>query len=1154
MEDVVLAYNGLPLRLYTDTYTVANDYYYNTGELWKFDLQIGSATLSFSYYGKTDFKDKDQGKCTPGYYQNSSFYKYKNGGITVEELTSGTVIGTGQKHLFPINIFENNDNWGFKLGTEGDLIKIKRLFPKTPYNEYYYNKYYEFKIKNDPDPNINQPLRYRSPEDYPPVKGNISSSDYSKVDVVLEDRSDTAPEWFYKKNFGDHIAGWGVSEQQKQAFTQHNIFICWKISHCKENVEKLAIESFQTIYDAFDDKTYNNNPAPYDALQLCDRIVGEILLNWGYFYIHSGKTKFNVDPILPTSYSEEYEAIINQYYNSLVNFYINTYYRTAAQIFPNDTGTLKERSDRRIKYLISILPSSAIGIIPIPHRVEILKMLVNNALYNKDELIALTIIKSVTFPDADEFLGLLLSESVKWNNSNVTLFEALYRRIDDRIMFFGEDNRKAYMLTMYMLWFVSSYNPMNSDTDTDELSDTYEGKPVTLKYESELFFGFYMDNMNFVFKSNNIEAQEEKIEVVPTYKEYQSGIRKTWVSVGVYNIYQAITLNEYKDEDVAIKIPLIGLNAAPNGETQALLPLFFLKYIDDRGDKEDLWTGIGLALDVALTFTGIGNITKLRHLRYLSKIGQAWRGAITGSQRVFLVRSAYYSVQGVAGTFEFTASLTQLFRQYYMNGTDCATYHGVVDNNVNDATPEGQIPDELPSASEEAKKAYKRCKAIDNILFWMQMGSLGMDIYASRMIRKKAKELADLGYPPAWDTGQYLELKVRFQQLNNGVDVLGDYENMINLIPSGSVISGKLTTDIDKINFFNDFGMVQRDNAFWAQLTKNSGEAVDNWKQFRNLDITDEITNVVLLADNAKAAKYIAYYGDNNLKSAIASLDRTLRDKFIVQHGGLTPLPGGPGFIKAWTKMTGDALGEFANNVPVLRQFDNMTDDMIDSIVYEMKHDKRGGNVRTLIKESPSDINNVMRPWLQDPAFAYAAKDNTNARWQKWRKSIFAKHKFGLGNKFEKLCNKGLKRRLLPGQSGIYNTVKNKIISLTGKNIDDYELFTGVQLKIGTSENYFVADQLFVKYEKVGKARVIKDIIVVETKLQTATNLSPRQLEALQNATQGFYVRSKKASSKYNKNIKLNQQSEKLKFNGSPTFIKMFDDANGNAINDLSLL
>lgn len=1138
MEDVILTYNGVPVRKSTDSYTVINDSYFNTGGLWEFDLVIESKTLSFSFFGKSDFKKEDQSKCKPGYYQISSFYNYKNGILQLSELLSGTVIGMGFKHFFPINLFDENSKWGFKLGTEGDLLKLDVLFPKKPYNEYYYNKKYEFKIKNDPA--INQPLIYSSPDDYPPVNNNLSSPDYSHVQVDKVDRSNEAPDRFYFRNFGEHIAGWGINDDLKETLCVANIFICWRIARCKENVEKIAINTFENIYQAFDQKQYNSNPTPYNNLPLCDQIVGEILLNWGYFYIHSNKTKFDIDPVLPTLYSSDYESVINQYYNALVNFYINTYYRTTAQIFPDDTGTLQERSNKRIKYLISILPSAAIGIIPVPYRIEILKMLVNNALYNKDELIALTIIKSVTFQEADEFLGLLLSESVKWNNNNVTLFEALYRRIDDKILFFGHDNLKDYMLTMYILWFVSEHNPMNSDTNTDTLANTYNNKPVTIKYESELFFGFYMDNMNFVFNNQNIDAQEEKIEVVPTTKEFQSGIRKTWVTVGSYNIFQAITLNEYKEDNIAIKIPLIGLDASPNGETTALLPLFFLKYIDDKGDTEDLWTGIGLAFDIALTFTGVGNISKLRYLRHLSKIGKVIRGTATATETVFIVRSGYYAVQGAAGAIEFTASLTQIFLQYYTNG--CQVYQQAVTTEINDGNPEGQIP-------EDPNTAYQRCKTIDNILFWMQMGSLGMDLIASKMIRKKAKQLKDLGYPPEWSLDDYyLSLKNTFEDMNN-VNVLDDYIHMMNQIPDSSVIVSRLTTDAEKVNFFNDFGMVQRDNAFWAKITANNGAAVDNWKQFRNLGITDEISNVDLLADAVMAPRYIAYYSNNSLKEAIAGLDRALRKKFLEKHGALSPLPGGPGFIKAWTKMTDDVLGEFANNVPVLRQFDNMTDDMIDNVVHEMRHADRGPGVRTRIKQSPADINNVMRPMLENPAFAYAARDNTNARWLDWRKSIFAKHIFGIGKKFENLCTIGLSKIGSP----VHTLVRSKVLTLTGKNLDEYQMFSSVQLKIGNTENFFVADQLFVKYgtDQFGK-EIIEDIIVLETKLQSTTNLSARQLEALQNANQGFKVRSTGSKSLYDENIILNQDTKRLTFEGgSPTFLKLYDNANGNAINDI---
>jgi len=114
MEDVVLAYNGLPIRLYTDTYTVVNDKYFSIGILSKFDLQIGNSTLSFSYFGKSDFKKEDQKKARSGYYLTHSFYDYKNGALPIDKLLNETEVGWGYRHFLPINYKGENSNWGLK--------------------------------------------------------------------------------------------------------------------------------------------------------------------------------------------------------------------------------------------------------------------------------------------------------------------------------------------------------------------------------------------------------------------------------------------------------------------------------------------------------------------------------------------------------------------------------------------------------------------------------------------------------------------------------------------------------------------------------------------------------------------------------------------------------------------------------------------------------------------------------------------------------------------------------------------------------------------------------------------------------------------------------------------------------------------------------
>lgn len=82
-------------------------------------------------------------------------------------------------------------------------------------------------------------------------------------------------------------------------------------------------------------------------------------------------------------------------------------------------------------------------------------------------------------------------------------------------------------------------------------------------------------------------------------------------------MYQPVTLIHYPSEnDTAIQLPY------KDGEFNGLVPLFFLKYVDDYGDDQDLFTKIGYFLDIVTIPTGIGNLAKLRHLRHLSRLGQ----------------------------------------------------------------------------------------------------------------------------------------------------------------------------------------------------------------------------------------------------------------------------------------------------------------------------------------------------------------------------------------------------------------------------------------------------------------------------------------------------------------------------------------------------
>jgi len=124
----------------------------------------------------------------------------------------------------------------------------------------------------------------------------------------------------------------------------------------------------------------------------------------------------------------------------------------------------------------------------------------------------------------------------------------------------------------------------------------------------------------------------------------------------------------------------------------------------------------------------------------------------------------------------------------------------------------------------------------------------------------------------------------------------------------------------------------------------------------------------------------------------------------------------------------------------------------------------------------------------------------------------------------------------------------------SNKNLDEYELFEQVQLKINGGSDYFIADQIFVKYNEYGK---MEDIIVIECKLSDATKVSAKQSasikESYENSNSFFEVRSKKIESKFDKETKL-KQKDIFTFNNEITFIKAEDGDDASQLKSLKKL
>lgn len=109
-------------------------------------------------------------------------------------------------------------------------------------------------------------------------------------------------------------------------------------------------------------------------------------------------------------------------------------------------------------------------------------------------------------------------------------------------------------------------------------------------------------------------------------------------------------------------------------------------------------------------------------------------------------------------------------------------------------------------------------------------------------------------------------------------------------------------------------------------------------------------------------------------------------------------------------------------------------------------------------------------------------------------------------------------------------------------------MYSQVQLKYD-GDNYFVADQLFVKRDALGD---IEDIIVIENKLSSTTPLTTPQTNAL-NSLQ-FIVRNQvnKVSEFGTSNVLRN--GDVLNFSTQKQWYKVHDGANGDAITGIQKL
>lgn len=671
--DAVILKNGLAVRVNSQKkdYNLSNKNFSVSGFLIEFSIDAEV----FHYYYDSDFKKEDEKKSDKaGYYNKDQFLKYKEykNLVTYENLIGNYKLSYDK----------------FEIANPNDILDIEEVVYLNPFDSYYIDKISKFKIVSRTN-FLNANYRIEVPVNVESGLISISTEDR------LLDNSITGK--FYHNNLSQTIRNSDNASQFAEIVT----LIAFKISFIIKDVFPLL-------------QTQGNSDI--------NTLINNILSQW------QNQALLPEEPIV-----EDFLL----YYNIVSNFYTSCMER-------RDTLS-QSNPEEKILILLKILPPAILSnsdLVSLEIKHKALKQLaLQDVIWNDDEELALKIINSIHIDDqqeVDEFLGWLIDEKFPTGKKlppyQETVYSLLYEKIDNYSTIvkmipelfgnqeFSKDNQTRFINSILGLWTESKYNPYKNESPDYSLIDNgtynydknYQNFAIIHYKSKKNFFGVYDDVFTFHFSP------------------WADGIYFTIDEKGgiitprpIMHTYQPLTLIHYPSEtDTSIQLP------EKDGELNGVVPLFFLKYVDDHGDNQDFETKVGILIDVATTATGIGNLAKLRHLRHLSKLGQ-----------VFIIIEG---VQITAGVVSFLLN--------FVDGCDDSPF----------------------------------CKKLKTVLFFVEITALVTDPIAAYKTKKAAQEAIETATTEGWPSSFLNEIdgttpKGKIEELSelNIPEYLLKYKNKI---------------------------------------------------------------------------------------------------------------------------------------------------------------------------------------------------------------------------------------------------------------------------------------------------------------------------------------------------------------------------------------
>lgn len=226
----------------------------------------------------------------------------------------------------------------------------------------------------------------------------------------------------------------------------------------------------------------------------------------------------------------------------------------------------------------------------------------------------------------------------------------------------------------------------------------------------------------------------------------------------------------------------------------------------------------------------------------------------------------------------------------------------------------------------------------------------------------------------------------------------------------------------------------------------------------------------------------------------------------------------------------------------LIEKFGLLDEDYLGKLNVDIVHERYGNGIKELLKENPDDLIDIWKRLKDDAAYSWEIKKTGGSRWEKWGEREFFREVTGKGKKFEiETCLNTFRDRT----SAKYLELKTKVADDFAKNLDEYDLYSQVQLYYD-GDNFFVADQIFIKYDMFGD---VEDMIVLENKLSSGTPLTAPQSGAKLKTS--YKVRSQvEKASEYGSGRNLTHNKQ-LIFEGDIKWYKVHDGSDGETISGI---